>query len=393
MDGINGAIAQSDMRSRISTGKMSGIKSADRLNVGFVPTMDCATLIAAKELGLFEEYELDVRLSREVGWATIREKLLHEELDAVAAHASVLLSIHCGIGVVARPCLTGLILSSRGSAITLSNELWDLGARDAATTGQIIRNRQSSRRFVFGIVLELSTQHYLLSQWLRAGGLDPDKDVHIVVIPSGLIYENFSKGFLDGYCVAEPWNSAAVKNHTGWIVTTSADAALVHPEKVLLVLKDFAEQRESVHVRLLAALIAASRFCENLSNRGQLAAMLAKPCYFDVPEDYLKNALVGPFDSGRGIKKQENFISFDAQTIGAPTQATGRMVLDLFKALDRRPSKISLSSDVIEKTFRKDIYDKATRLELNQRRSAVSDAHEPSAWRQAPGQVGAATFA
>jgi ABC-type nitrate/sulfonate/bicarbonate transport system substrate-binding protein len=379
------------MRSRLNTIKRTkGVKSHDRLNVGFVPTVDCATLIAAKELGLFEQHALDVCLSREVGWATIREKLLHEELDAVAAHASLLLSIHCGIGVIPRPCLTGLILSSRGSAITLSNELWELGARDAKTTGAIIRNRKSTRSFIFGVVLELSTQHYLLRQWLRSAGVDPEMDVHIVVIPSALIYENFSKGFLDGYCVAEPWNSAAVKNATGWIVTTGADAGLSLPEKVVLVLDDFAEQKESVHLRLLAALITASRFCSDPSNRRELATILAKPCYFDVPEDYLKNALVGPFDTGRGIREQNEFIAFDAHAIGAPTQNAGRLVLDLVKSCSRVTKNPSFPSDVIEKTFRKDIYDKATRLENNEKRSAVPASKVLSVWPHADGQASAA---
>jgi len=375
------------MRSRLGTIKrIKGIKSLDRLNVGFVPTMDCATLIAAKELGLFADHELDVCLSREVGWATIREKLLHEELDAVAAHASVLFSIHCGIGVVPRPCLTGLILSCRGSAITLSNELWELGARDAATTGAIIRNRKGTRSFVFGVVLELSTQHHLLRQWFLSAGVDSETDVHIVVIPSALIYENFSKGFLDGYCVAEPWNSAAVKNQTGWIVTTSATAAQTQPEKVLLVMEEFAEQRESVHLRLLAALITASRFCEEPSNRNDLASMLAKPSYFDVPVDYLRNALVGPFDTGRGIVEQSSFITYDAQKIGAPTLVAGRMVMDLVKSFGHATKVPSFSSNVIEKTFRQDIYEKATRLERDAKGGAVQPSIEPPPWQPATGQ-------
>jgi ABC-type nitrate/sulfonate/bicarbonate transport system substrate-binding protein len=332
-----------------------------------VPTIDCATLIAAKELGLFEELDLDVSLSREVGWATIREKLLHEELDAVAAHASVLLSIHCGIGVVPRPCLTGLILSARGSAITLSNELWELGARDATTTGKIIQNRKGTRTFVFGVVLELSTQHQLLRQWLLSAGVDPVADVHIVVIPSALIYENFSKGFLDGYCVAEPWNSAAIMNQKGWIVTTSAEAAPMQPEKVLLVLEDFASEKHAVHLRLLAALIRASRFCDDPANRGMLATMLAKPCYLDVPEGYLNNALVGPINTGRGIKRLDTFITYDAGKIGAPTQAAGQTVLDLVKSFGRTTKVPALSSEVIGKTFREDIYDQAMSFEQTKR--------------------------
>jgi len=384
------------MGSRLSINqRKKGGRSRDRLNVGFVPTMDCATLIAAKELGLFADLELDVCLSREVGWATIREKLLHEELDAVAAHASVLISIHCGIGVVPRSCLTGLILSSRGSAITLSNELWELGARDAETTGEIVRSRKGMRSFVFGIVLELSTQHYLLRQWLMSAGLDPETDVHIVVIPSALIYEHFSKGFLDGYCVAEPWNSAAVINQKGWIVTTAADMAMTQPEKALLVLEDFAEERENAHLRLLAALIAASRFCDDPANRPDLATMLAKKCYFDVPKDYLKNALVGPFQTGRGISQQDTFIAFDAASIGAPTRAAGQSMLDLVRSFGRTTKVPPFPADLIEKTFRQDIYDQATRLEQAQRLSTANTLAEIPAtpWLQANDRTCAVTSA
>src|SRR5258708_5022910 len=125
------------------------------LNVGFAATIDCAILIAAQELGLFRKYDLDVRLSREVGWATIREKLLHEELDAAAAHASMLFSIYCGLGVVRRSCLTGILLGFNGSAVTLSNDLWDMGARDAVSLGKIIHQHKGARTFTIGVVLEL----------------------------------------------------------------------------------------------------------------------------------------------------------------------------------------------------------------------------------------------
>jgi ABC-type nitrate/sulfonate/bicarbonate transport system substrate-binding protein len=257
--------------------------------------------------------------------------------------------------------------------------------------GAIIRSRKGTRSFVFGVVLEHCTQHHLLRRWLLSAGINPETEVHIIVIPSALIYENFSKGFLDGYCVAEPWNSAAVKNQTGWIVATSADEPPKMPEKVLLVLEDFAEQRESAHLSLLAALITASRFCEDLSNRSVLAAMLAKPCYFDVPVEYLRNALIGPLDTGRGIKEQNSFITYDAQKIGAPSPATGRLVLDLMKSFGRITKPFSFPSDVIEKTFRKDIYDKATRLESDVRRSAVQTDPGPSPWRQTCAQSSTAT--
>ena len=361
-------------------------KSHDRLNVGFVPTLDCATLIAAKELGLFAKYELDVRLSREVGWATIREKLLHQELDAVATHASMLFSIQCGLGVVQRACLTGLIVASQGSALTLSNELKELGANDAATTGRIIREVKAKRIFSFGVVLGLSTQHAFLRHWLRSGGLNPDVDVRIVVIPSALIYENFRKGFLDGYCVAEPWNSAAVHDNTGWVATTGAEAGSNQAAKVLLVLKDFAEHREEAHLRLIAALIEASRFCDDPAHRKELVRLLTRPGYFDLHPDCLSNSLVGPFNTGRETKSHANLVTYDALSIGAPTQAAGRIVYDMVRSLSPETDLPRLRPEAIKHTFRKDIYDCAVKIAENGgRRLSTAAALRQSALAAMPG--------
>ena len=62
------------------TTKLQPLRKALRL--GFVPLSDCAPLVMAQELGLFRKYGLCVTLSRELGWATIRDKITHRELDA-----------------------------------------------------------------------------------------------------------------------------------------------------------------------------------------------------------------------------------------------------------------------------------------------------------------------
>jgi ABC-type nitrate/sulfonate/bicarbonate transport system substrate-binding protein len=329
------------------------------LNVGFATTIDCAVLIAAQELGLFRKHGLDVRLSREVGWATIREKLLHEELDAAAAHASMLFSIYCGLGVVRRPCLTGMLLGFNGSAITLSNEIWQKGVRDAATFGQFIRERKEQRPLTFGVVLELSSQNFNLRKWLRSGGIDPDRDVRVAIIPSAIVYDCFREGHLDGYCVAEPWNSAAALSRHGWVAATTSEIEPQHPEKVLLVLQDFAEKREEEHLRMIAALIEAGRYCDQAENRPELAKILARPEYFDVEPALLTNALVGPYDTGRGVRPVDEFVIYDASRASEPTRAKARWVFDLVRELGGEKSQGVLRPEMIAKVFREDIYRQA----------------------------------
>lgn len=332
------------------------------LNVGFAATIDCAILIAAQELGLFRKHGLSVRLTREVGWATIREKLLHEELDAAAAHASMLFSIYCGLGVVRRSCLTGMLLGFNGSAITLSNELWDLGVRDAASLGRVIRENPSNRPFTFGVVLELSSQNYNLRKWLRSGGIDPDRDVRVAVVPSAIVYECYRAGHLDGYCVAEPWNSAAALSGNGWVAATTSEIEPQHPEKVLLVLQEFAEKREEEHLRMIAALIEAGRYCDVPENRPELARMLAQPAYFDVNRELLTNALVGPYQTGHGDRRVDDFVIYDTLKAGVPTRAKGKWVFDLVRTLGGEQSSKVLRSEMIAKVFREDIFQQAAAL-------------------------------
>ena len=334
--------------------------SPDQINIGFLPTIDSAVLIAAKELGLFERRGLTVRLTREVGWATVREKLLHEELDAAAAHASMLFTIYAGVGGVRRRCLTGLMLGLNGSAITLSNGLRELGVRDARSFGEVVRSHQGRKTFTLGMVLTHSTQNYYLRQWLTEAGLNPDKDVQTVVIPSNLVYETFKEGHLDGFCVADPWNSLAVLEQTGWVVSTTAEMGH-HPEKVLLVLNDFAEEREDEHLQLIAALIEASIFCDQPECRPELVRMLAQPRYFDVSPECLANALIGPFHCGREHRAHPDFVRFDARTHGNPDRNSGKWVLDMVRSLSDSEPLAGLKPDGITRVFREDIFQRALR--------------------------------
>ena len=348
--------------------------ASEIINIGYGTTIDCAVLIAAQELGLFRKHGLNVQLSREVGWTTIREKLMHGELNIAATHAGMLFSIYCGLGgAVRRPCLTAMLLGRNGSAITLSKDFPPHKVRDAATLGKIIHARKSQRRFTFGIVHELSTQNLNLRAWLKGGGIDPDHDVSLVVIPSALMHEMLSGGFLDGYCVAEPWNTAAAARHTGWVVAATSEVSPHHPEKVLLTMSDFAEKREEEHLRIIAALIEASQYCNTAKNRPELARMLARPKYFDVDASLLTRALQWQFEIGHNRPPVDDFVVYDALKYGAPTHEAGKWVFDLVRQLESQPTP-ALHPEIIPTLFREDLFHKAASL-VNPVRRTTNIAH------------------
>src|SRR5215471_2879029 len=115
----------------MSRARLKILKRSEPLRVGFLPVSDCAPLVYAHEAGLFDKYELDVELQREASWANIRDKVIYGELDA--AHAPATLPFLSNIGVESDPCacVSAMVLSLQGNAITISRQLWDQGVHDA----------------------------------------------------------------------------------------------------------------------------------------------------------------------------------------------------------------------------------------------------------------------
>jgi ABC-type nitrate/sulfonate/bicarbonate transport system substrate-binding protein len=318
--------------------------------------IDCAPLIVADAHGLFGKYGVRVELKRQTGWATVREKILHNELDAAHAHASMAYAIQCGIGMVARNCLTGIVLSLNGSAITLSNELWHLGVRDAFTLKKLIERERGKRKFVFASVLHLSSQSFVIRRWLRSAGIDPDRDVQMVVLPSMLVHDNLKQGHIDGYCVGEPWSSVLLTEGHAWCVAASGEVCPAHPEKILLVLREFAEQRAMEHLAMIAAILEASLFCQAPENREELVRILAQPTYLDMDPGFLSNCLIGPFNAGKRHRVIDDLVIYSGRGANVPSRDKAKWVYEEIDAHCAPRNTPAFRRDVMRKVFREDIY-------------------------------------
>jgi two-component system, oxyanion-binding sensor len=317
--------------------------------------IDCAALVAARELGLFQKHGLNVSLKKELGWGTIRERLVHGELHAAHAPASLAYAIQCGIGGVARPCVTAFIFSLHGGSITLSQNLWRIGVRDLSSLRAKIAEHGASRKFRFGVVLEVSAEAYLLRRWLASGGIDPDRDVSITTVSCRTIHQQLLDAHLDGYCVPEPWNSVAVQNGAGWIAATADEIEPGHPGNALLVLEQLANRRPEDHLALVAALLEASTFCENLENRRELISMLARPEYIDVSPDVLTTALIEKVD-GRLPEKSPIFFG---RGVHRPDRKKARQITQSVQSLLGPQHRAKLRADILRRVFREDLYDRA----------------------------------
>jgi ABC-type nitrate/sulfonate/bicarbonate transport system substrate-binding protein len=343
------------------------VSDSNRLRVGFIPLTDAAPLIVAKEEGLFQKRGLQVELSRELGWATIRDKIIFRELDASHAVAPMVVSAVLGLGCLPTPCLTACVLNAHGNAITLSTALWKRGVRDAVSLrAEIIRTRHE-RLFVLGVVFAHSAQNIILRDWLRAAQIDPDKDVRIVVVPPPQLHRNLAAGTLDGYCVGEPWNTLAVREKTGWIAATSSDLAPGHPEKILMVREDFSVSRSEEHLALVAGVLEAARLCGDPGYHATLIKLLSRPEYLNQSPRVLAPALNGPLALGAdlGTRDTADYIRFSADEANVPRPVRAQWLVDGLVRHGLIPKGTVLPPNLTRRVFRSDLHAQALRRDAN----------------------------
>lgn len=327
------------------------------LRVGFIPLTDAAPLTVAEHLGIFKRHGLDVELCREIGWATIREKIIYGELDAAHAPAPMLWSTTLGLGCRASEVLTAFVLNLHGNAITLSRALWDDGVRDAVALREHCRSRPAQLPFTLGAVFPFSSHHLMLREWLRTAGLDPEREVRIVVVPPGQMFRNLAAGTIDGFCAGEPWNTAAVQAGIGWCPTWSAKHAPGHVEKVLMVTARFADTRSTDHMNLVRALHEAAAWCDLTSNRPQLAHLLAEPRFLNLSPDVIAPALLGQFDCGTGrVEAVPEFHVFHRGETNVPSRRKAEALHRALAAQNLLPPAAAADAELPRRLFREDLH-------------------------------------
>lgn len=284
-----------------------------RITAGFLPLLDSALLVAAREKGFAAKEGVDLVLVRENSWANIRDRLAVGHYNV--AHMLAPMPIACNLGLtpLAVKTIAPMALGLGGNAVTVSHDLWSaMRAHGAATSldparaGAALKaaiaehTAKGGPRLRFAVVHPHSGHNYELRYWLRASGIDPDTDLEIVVVPPGHMVEALAVQHVHGYCVGEPWNTAGVKAAAGRIVTVKAAIWKSSPEKVLGVAEPWANAHPDALAALLRALYAAAEWCGVRENRGELARMLASRTYVGCPVEWLLPALGGEIIVGDG---------------------------------------------------------------------------------------------
>ncbi len=337
------------------------------LEIGFVPLTDCAPLVVAKEMGLFEKHGLEeVTLSREPSWKSLAEGIATRRLDAAQMVAGMPIAMTLGMGGKAPlPIVTALVMARNGNAITLSKDLYNAGVRTPADLKALIA-KTPDKVPTLGIVHPASMHNLMLRYWLASGDIDPDTDVSLTVIPPPQMVANLKAGSIDGYCAGEPWNSRAVYEDLGFVVATDLDIWSGHLEKVLGVREEWANLYPQTHLALVKALLEACEYCDDRRNREEILKWLCKPEYVGSDPEYTRPGFIDPYNRGTGEAPQmlQRYNQFYVDKTNCPYRVEGLWIMTQLARWGITPFPRNWI-EILDRTRRVDVFGAAARdLEL-----------------------------
>lgn len=292
--------------------------STKDIAAGFLPLLDSAILVAAKELGFAEDEGLALTLHRETSWANIRDRLAIGHFQAAHNLAPMPIAANLGLNPIRNKMIAPMALGLGGNAVTISNALFDkvvlqasgslpFDPMNAQHAGDCLKQvieqtdlKKRDRPLQFAVVHPFSAHNYELRYWLSAVGIDLQSDVEIVILPPSYMPDALALGQIDGFCVGEPWNSVAIARGVGKLLTVKQAIWASSPEKVLGIDADWATNYEDLTAKLIRAVYHAAKWCREPENKSKLAAILSRPDYLGHDMSLIEPLLSGIIQSNAG---------------------------------------------------------------------------------------------
>ncbi|MDF3055992.1 MAG: nitrate transporter substrate-binding protein [Rariglobus sp.] len=331
------------------------------INFGMIALTDCSPIVIAHEKGLFKKYGINSKVTKGANWAAIRDNLSTGSIQATHMLYGMPFASTMGLaGSPKKPMIIPWVLNRNGQAITLKTE-WKgkIGADPKALKPFVDQANSLGEPLTFAMTFPPGTHNMWIRYYLAAGGINPDKDVNLIVVPPAQMVANMKIGKMDGFCVGEPWGARAIADKIGYTAVTTQDIWKDHPEKVCAFTEEFANKNPKTVKAVLKALHEASVWLDDLGNRPEQCQLVSKATYINCAPDIILGRLLGDLDYGDGRKvKDASPMHFSKNNCNYPQPKHGTWFLSQFRRwgmVTGAPDYAALNKRVI----RNDIYEEA----------------------------------
>jgi nitrate/nitrite transport system substrate-binding protein len=280
--------------------------------LGFIALTDAAPLIVALEKGYFAKYGMtDVSVGKQTSWAVVRDNL---EIGSAGggidgAHILTPMPYFLSAGTITKgntpvPMYILARLNTNGQGISLSNEYADL--KLTTDSSPLKAKMTAGKKLKCAMTFPGGTHDLWIRYWLAAGGINPETDVDLVVIPPAQMVANMETKSMDVFCVGEPWNDRLISKKLGYSAVTTGEMWKNHPEKAFAMRADWVDKNPKAAKAMLMAVQEAQIWCDKIENKEEMCRIISVDKYLKTPVEDIVDRAKGNFDMGDGRDLQNS---------------------------------------------------------------------------------------
>lgn len=320
------------------------------LTCGYVPLVDSAPLIVAKELGFAAEEGLRLDLIAQPSWSATRDMLALGHLDAAHMLSPMPIAMSLGLGGLTGKIDALMVLSVNGTVFGVSTAIAaQLGAtfgdaRDVAAKLALL----DTPKLRIGVPFHYSMHRLLLEYFLQD---QPRPKVEIITVPPPRMADAVAAGDIDAFWVGEPWGSTAVARGVAELVLPGSAIWAFAPEKVLAARHEWVSDNPEKVRGLMRAVYTAAKWLDTPSNKSLAVEILARSEHLNLPAELIDPAISGQITPalGQSPVSVERFLLFDSQAAHFPWRSQAAWIA---QHLGADPEEV----ERVKSCFRTDIY-------------------------------------
>ncbi len=278
--------------------------------LGFISLTDCAPLVIAEVKGYFAKYGMaDVELIKEPSWTSIRDNLEVGGADGGTDGAHILSPmpylmtqgrITSGNRKLPMYILARLNVDGQGISIAKTYQKAKAQLNGNPLAENVKAAKDAGKLLRYAVTFPGGTHDLWMRYWLASGGIDPDRDMTGLVVPPPQMVVNLKSGYMDLFCVGEPWNAKLIQDGLGYSVLTTGEIWPNHPEKALAMRAEWVDRYPKATKALLMAVQEAQRWCDKPENRAEMAQIVAEKRWVNTDINNILGRVKGTFDYGNG---------------------------------------------------------------------------------------------
>ncbi|MGD1857490.1 MAG: ABC transporter substrate-binding protein [Leptolyngbyaceae cyanobacterium] len=267
---------------------VSNLEKTD-LKVAFLPITCSAPIIMSEPLGFYKKQGLNVELVKYFSWSVVRDAAIAGELDAYHMLAPTPIAMSLGLGSTPFPMRLASIENNNGQGIAVAKK--HLGR---------VNGPADFRGMSIGIPYDYSNHNLLIRYYLASGGLNPDTDVNLLILPPPDAISKLASGQLDAFILPDNFTQRIVQDDIGFIHLLTKDLWPGHPCCAFVATQNWINENPQTFRALNKAIIDGASYANDPANRKEIATAIAPQEYLNQPVQVLEAVMTGKFEDGQG---------------------------------------------------------------------------------------------